>query len=311
MQRSEQFPVVLVIIGPTAVGKTELSLQLAERINGEIISMDSRLMYRGMDIGTAKPSPAELARVKHHLINVADPDTTWSLAVYRKMALEKIDQIHAERKIPILVGGTGQYIRALMEGWVIPAQKPDELMRKVLEQWGLEIGPQVLHQKLTLLDPHAAMGIEPNNLRRTVRALEVILKTGKKFSEQREKDPPRLKFWLIGLSRPRVELYQRVDERIDKMFDDGFVDEVKGLIQKGYSANLPPFSAIGYREVCGVIAGELSEEEAKKRMKRETREFIRRQANWFKPDDPQIHWYSMEPYPLEAILSDLRVANIL
>lgn len=311
MPSSESFPYVLVIIGPTAVGKTELSLRLAEKVNGEIISMDSRLIYRGMDIGTAKPSHEELSRVPHHLIDVANPDETWSLALYRKMALEKIDLLRQNGKIPILVGGTGQYIRALIEGWVIPPQKPDETMRKILEEWGHEVGPQVLHEKLSILDPLAANMIEPNNLRRTVRALEVIFNTGKKFSEQREKDPPKLNFWLIGLNRPRAELYQRVDGRIEKMFADGFVNEVQQLLDKGYSADLPPFSAIGYREVCLVIAGELTEEEAKIRMKKGTREFIRRQANWFKLEDPQIHWYAMESDPMKEILHDLRIANVV
>ena len=311
MPISSSNPIVLVIIGPTAVGKTELSLRLAEVLHGEIISMDSRLIYRGMNIGTAKPTSFELGRVRHHLVDVADPDETWSLALYRKTALEKIAEIHANGKMPILVGGTGQYIRALMEGWIIPQQKPDEKLRCILEEWGRQIGPGALHEKLGLLDPEAARGIDPSNLRRTVRALEVILKTGKKFSSQREKNPPQLDFYLIGLTRPRAELYQRVDARIEQMFSEGLVEEVRGLLNQGYTADLPPFSAIGYREVCQILNGEITEEEAKTRMKKNTREFIRRQANWFKPGDEQIHWYAMDQDPLDAILSDLRIANLL
>ena len=309
MLKSNKPPRVIVIVGPTAVGKTELSLRLAERIDGEIISMDSRLIYRGMDIGTAKPSPEERGRVPHHMIDLADPAENWSLALFRKRALQEIDDVLTRGKVPILVGGTGQYVRALLEGWAIPSQKPDETMRNILEAWGREIGVRALHDRLTLLDPLAASGIEPGNLRRTVRALEVILKTGHRFSEQRQKQAPGYEFILIGLTRPRTELYLRVDERIEKMFSDGLVEEVKALLSKGYSEKDPPLSAIGYREVIEVIRGEKSLEDAKIEMRRKSREFIRRQANWFKMDDDTIHWYEMNPDPLEAILSELRIAN--
>lgn len=299
----------MVIVGPTAVGKTELSLRLAERIDGEIISMDSRLIYRGMDIGTAKPTKAEQARVPHHMIDLVEPDENWSLALFRKQALREIEGVLERGHVPILVGGTGQYVRALMEGWVIPSQRPDEKLRNKLEEWGREIGAPALHDRLAVLDADAAAVIEPSNLRRSVRALEVIFKTGMKFSSQRQKEAPDYEFMLVGLNRPRAELYQRVDERIEKMFVDGLVEEVQNLLAKGYSEANPPLSAIGYREVIDVIRGNMTLEDAKVQMRRKTREFIRRQANWFKTSDENIHWYEMQPDPLERILTNMRIAN--
>lgn len=311
MSKSPEYQCVLVIVGPTAVGKTELSLRLAEALNGEIVSMDSRLIYRGMDIGTAKPSQSELARVPHRMIDIAEPDEIWSLALFRRQVLQEIDAIQARSHTVLLVGGTGQYVRALMEGWEIPSQKPDYAMRAVLEVWGNEIGSPELHRRLSLVDPEAAESIEPNNLRRVVRAFEVILKTGRKFSIQQTRNPPNLNFWIIGLERPREELYKRVDERIEAMFDCGLVDEVKALLARGYGPQNPSLSAIGYREVIQVLQGEINLEEAGILMRRKTREFIRRQANWFKKTDEQIHWYAMTPDPLEQILADLRIANIV
>mgnify|MGYP005818701431 CR=1 FL=1 len=304
-------PLVLVIVGPTGVGKTELSLRLAERLDAEIVSMDSRLVYRGMDIGTAKPGRQEMQRVRHHMIDLANPDEVWSLALFRKHALQAIEDIQSRGKVPILVGGTGQYIRALMEGWVIPSQEPDPALRHCLEEWGREIGSKGLHDRLTILDGEAARQIDASNQRRIVRALEVIFKTGRKFSAQQVKAAPDLQFYTIGLSRPRDELYRRVDERIDQMFERGLLDEVRQLLAKGYSEKNPPFSAIGYLEAIEVLEGGMSVEGAKVAMKRKTREFIRRQANWFKSGDTAIHWYAMEPDPLEGILNDLRIANII
>lgn len=298
---------VLILVGPTAVGKTELAIRLAERVNGEIVSADSRLLYRGMDIGTAKPPQAEMARVPHHLIDLANPDEIWSLAVYQKSILATIKEIHNRDGLPIVAGGTGQYIRALMEGWVIPSMKPHPQLREVLESWGHEIGAEKLHQKLSLIDPEAAKKIDANNLRRIVRALEVIFGTGELFSIQKEKIPFDLDFKMVGLSRPREELYARVDERIEKMFDDGFVDEVQHLLNMGYSKGLPTLSAIGYREVIQFLDGEITLEESKVMMKRKTREFIRRQANWFKPSDPNIEWFEMTPDPFEKIIRSIHL----
>jgi len=297
---------VLVIVGATAVGKTETALRVAERLGGEIISADSRLLYRGMDIGTAKPTLEERKRVKHHLIDLAEPDEVWSLALFQKELINKIHEISDAGKLPIVTGGTGQYIRSLVEGWVIPTVKPDHQLRAVLESWGREIGSEELHKKVSLLDAEAARKIDPQNLRRLVRALEVIFSSGEPFSSQKERAEQPLEFKLIGLTRPRPELYARVDARIEQMFAIGFEDEVRALISKGYSPELPTLSAIGYREVIQVIQGKSSLEEVKQTMRRKTREFIRRQTNWFKPDDPLIEWFEMTPDPLDGIIRSVQ-----
>lgn len=302
---------VLVIVGPTAVGKTDLAIELAKVVNGEIISADSRLFYRGMDIGTAKPTIMQRKIVKHYLIDVADPNEIWSLSVFQKRANESIKAIQENGKVAILVGGTGQYVRAIIEGWLIPPQKPDEEFRKYIEAWGKQIGAESLHQKLSLIDPVAAQKIDPENLRRSIRAFEVIFSTGKLFSEQRRKEKPEQKFWVIGLNRPRPELYARIDLRIENMFANGLIEETQKLLMRGIALNSPNLSAIGYQEVCGYLAGEITLEEAKDKMKKKTREFVRRQANWFKPNDINIHWYEMNEVTLPKIIKDLRVANII
>lgn len=285
-------PLVL-LIGPTAVGKTELAIQLAQKLNGEIVSADSRLFYRGMDIGTAKPTRDEQARAPHHLIDIANPDEILSLAVFQQKAQVAIADIHARNKLPFLVGGTGQYIRAVTEGWNPPEVVPDERLRNVLEKMKDERGGDWLHAKLRSLDPVSADNIDFRNARRTIRALEVILTTGKRFSAQRGQVDSPYSLLTIGLIRPRAELYARIDARIESMFASGLMDEVKGLLAKGYSEELPTMSAIGYRECVGVVKGRLTEEQAKAEMRRVTRIFVRRQANWFKSSDSNIHWFEM------------------
>ena len=299
-------PFLILIVGPTAVGKTEFAIQLAERLNGEIVSADSRLFYRGMDIGTAKPSREEQARVPHHLIDIANPDEILSLAIFQQKAREAIEGVHTRNKIPFLVGGTGQYIRAVTEGWTPPKVEPDERLRKELERLKEEKGLEWLHDKLKSLDPAAAEKIDARNYRRTVRALEVIMTTGKKFSEQRGQSESPYHLIAIGLTRPRVELYERVDGRIESMFANGFIDEVKGLLSNGYSPTLPTMSAIGYRECVRIIEGEITLEEAKQLIRRATRVFVRRQANWFKESDPNIHWFKVEDGVVEEIESYIR-----
>ena len=282
---------LILLIGPTAVGKTELAIRLAETLNGEIVSADSRLFYRGMDIGTAKPTREEQARVPHHLIDIANPDEILSLAVFQQKAREAIADIHARNKMPFLVGGTGQYVRAVTEGWTPPEVQPDERLRAALERMKDEKGKEWLYAKLNLLDPDVAAKIDARNVRRTIRALEVIFTTGRKFSEQRGQSDSPYSLLTIGLKRPRPELYARIDERIESMFANGFVEEVKGLLAKGYSEDLPTMSAIGYRECVRVVKGQLSTEQAKGEMRRVTRVFGRRQANWFKESDENIHWF--------------------
>src|SRR6266498_27597 len=271
--QSNKSPLIL-IVGPTAVGKTELAIQLAERLKGEIVSADSRLFYRSMDIGTAKPTREEQARVPHHLIDIANPDEILSLAVFQHKAHEAIADIHTRSKIPFLVGGTGQYVRAVTEGWSPPEVKPDEALRNELEKMKEERGIYWLHDKLNSLDPEAAEKIDARNFRRTIRALEVIMTTGRKFSAQRGQSQSPYRLITIGLTRPRPELYERLDQRIDLMFASGFLEEVKGLLAKGYSLSLPTMSAIGYRECIQVINGELNEEQAKTEIRRITRIFV-------------------------------------
>lgn len=289
--KQSQRPPLIVILGPTAVGKTSVSIELAHRLDGEIVSADSRLLYRGMDIGTAKPTEDEIKDVPHHLIDVADPDENWSLAIYQRMAYRVIDEIHSREKLPFLVGGTGQYIRAIIEGWRIPRQKPDFYLRETLETWAEEIGNEALHRRLMVLDPEAAGQIDYRNLRRTIRALEVILKSGERFSDLRRKQKCPYRPIILGIERPRDALYERVDQRIDQMLDEGLVDEVRTLLDKGYSPDLPTLSAIGYAEIIQYLRGEIDFEEAVTLIRRNTRTFVRRQANWFKSDDPRIEWF--------------------
>lgn len=290
MPSDSRAPLIL-IIGPTAVGKTELAIRLAKALNGEIVSADSRLFYRGMDIGTAKPTREEMQSIPHHLIDIANPDETLSLTVFQQMAAEIIADIHARGKLPFLVGGTGQYIRAVTEGWKPPEATPNEVLRSILEKTAGELGGYWLHDRLKILDEDAAKNIDARNIRRTIRALEVILTTGRKFSTQRGSGGSPYNLISIGLTRPRAELYQRVDERIENMFSNGLLREVKDLLRQGYSPTLPSMSAIGYRECIRVVHAEWSVEQAKAEMRRLTRVFIRRQANWFKESDSAIHWF--------------------
>ncbi len=292
---------LVVILGPTAVGKTEIAISIAERVHGEIISADSRLLYRGMDIGTAKPSVADQMRVRHHLIDVAEPNEIWSLVKYQKAARNAAAEILSSGALPLLVGGTGQYIRAVFEDWSPPSVKPNQRMRQALENWGNEISALGLHQRLSVLDPIASNKIEPNNLRRSIRALEVIFSTGRRFSELRKRGTPVYNLLQLGIRRPRTELYERIDTRIDAMLANGFVDEVQDLLDHGYRANLASMSAIGYYEISAYLAGRATLEEAVTLVKRKTRQYVRRQANWFKSNDPGIQWFDFG----ETIVDDL------
>jgi tRNA dimethylallyltransferase len=276
-------------------------------MNGEIVSADSRLFYRGMDIGTAKPTPEERRSVPHHLIDVADPGTTWSLALFQQAAAASIAAIHARGHLPMLVGGTGQYIHAVTHGWTPPVTSPDAHLRAELEAQADEKGYLALHSELKKLDPAAAEKIDPRNVRRTIRALEVIRLTGKKFSEQRGKTESPYRLLTIGLTRPRPELYARVDARIESMFAAGLLDEVQRLLDSGCSPELPTMSAIGYRECLDVLAGRMDVEQAKIEMRRLTRIFVRRQANWFKLEDPSIHWFEVGRMQVDDIEEIIRI----
>jgi tRNA dimethylallyltransferase len=288
------------------VGKTKLALELAQLLTGEIISADSRYLYRGADIGTAKPSLEERAVVLHHLIDVADPDQPWSLAEYSTAVTQLITEINQRKHLPVLVGGTGQYIFSILEGWSIPRGAADPELRAKLEATAEQIGGAALYQQLKEVDPLAASQIDPRNVRRVIRALEVTLTSGQPFSAQRLKSPPNYQVFIVGLTLPRVELYRRIDARVDSMFAAGWVAEVQTLVAKGYEWSLPAMSAIGYQQIGQYLRGEMTLEEAIRSIKHTTRVFVRRQANWFKATDPRIHWYDARSVDPAALASDLQ-----
>lgn len=305
IEQGKRLPPLVMILGPTAVGKTDIAIRIAEQVHGEIISADSRLFYRGMDIGTAKPSVADRMRVRHHLIDVAEPNEIWSLVKYQKAARHAAAEIFSSGAVPLLVGGTGQYIRAVVEDWSPPSVIPDQRMRQVLENWADEISALGLHQRLSILDLTAAKKIEPNNLRRSIRALEVIFSTGRRFSELRKRGTPVYDCLQLGIRRPRTELFERIDTRIDAMLANGFIGEVQALLDQGYTEDLPSMSAIGYYEISAYLAGRVTLEEAVILVKRRTRKYVRRQANWFKANDPGIQWFNFSDTIVDDLVSEI------
>jgi len=282
---------LIAILGPTGVGKTTISLGFAERHKGEIVSADSRLVYHGMDIGTAKPTPAEQMRVRHHLIDVVEPADDWNLAKYQSGAGEAIDNIHVRGKIPFLVGGTGQYIIAVLEGWTPPPKSQDVGFRTSLEQQAKETGYEILHRQLEDIDPIAAERIDARNVRRVIRALEIYHVTGLPPSQLRSKSPPDFDVLKIGLTLPRDQLYARIDARIEEMMEAGWLDEVETLLSLNIPQGAPSMSAIGYAQLAEYLQGKVELDEALAETRRLTRQFVRRQANWFKPEDPSINWF--------------------
>jgi tRNA dimethylallyltransferase len=298
---SQPSPLV-VLLGATAVGKTALSLSLATALNGEIVSADSRLVYTGMDIGVAKPTPVERIQVPHHLLDLVRPDQTLSLAVYQALAYAAIDDILERGKRPFLVGGTGQYISAVIEGWRIPEVKPDFALRQELERFAAEHGPQALHDRLRQHDTAAAEAIHPNNVRRVVRALEVCLVSGIPISVLQRKVPPPYRILQVGLTRPREDLQRRIDLRIDQMLQAGLIEEVRGLLDAGYARRLPAMTGLGYAQLSAYLAGETSLEDAIQAIRRETRDFARRQEVWFRKYNRDARWFDMTIDDPEAIL---------
>jgi tRNA dimethylallyltransferase len=292
MNKTREKP-LLIIVGPTAVGKTALSLHLAKRLGGEVVSADSRLFYRGMDIGTAKPTTQERSEVSHHLIDIAEPDETVGLAQFKQLAEETISDIHARLRLPILVGGTGQYVRAIVEGWNPPAVPPVPTLRAELEEKARRQGPQALHDQLNELDPDAANLIDARNVRRVIRALEVCLVTGKPFSGQRTRTPPPYSMLTVGLTMDRTALYARADSRVDKMMEHGLAHEVEMLIRAGYGWELPAMSGLGYIQFRQHFDGDATLEDVAEEIKRATHSFIRRQYNWFRLSDPRITWFDV------------------
>ena len=281
---------LLAIVGPTAVGKSALALMLADHFDGEIVSVDSRKVYRKMDIGTAKPSTEDLSATPHHLIDVVEPNEPYSLALFLKQAASAIDRVHSRGRLPVLAGGTGQYVRALLEGWQVPSIPPDPALRRRLEDRARSEGARALHSELARTDPAAAVRVDPRNVRRVVRALEVSLLRGETSSDPR-KAAPRYRTMTIGLTQSREALYQRIDDRVDRMMASGWIDEVRGLLDMGYSQDLPSMSGVGYGELAMHLTGILPIEDAVRRTKYRTHRFARNQYAWFRLDDPVIRWF--------------------
>lgn len=286
------YPPLIVLLGPTAVGKTELSLRLCEAFNGEVVGADSRQIYRFMDIGTAKPSLAERQRVRHHLIDIRDPDQTLTLAEYQQLAYQTIDAIHQRGRIPFLVGGTALYIRAVVQGLRIPEVPPDPALRAKLEAELAQTGVGALFQRLQTLDPATAAVIDAQNPRRVLRALEIVLLTGKSKVELEGAFPPAYRIEQIGLDRPRDELYHRIDQRVDAMIAHGLVAETQRLLAAGYQPPLPSISSLGYREIIAHLAGEITLATAVERIKHETHRFVRHQYTSFRKMS-DIHWFDL------------------
>lgn len=280
---------LVAVVGPTAVGKTALAVALGPRVNAEVVSADSRQLYRHMDIGTAKPTPQERAAVPHHLLDVADPDATVSLAQYLRLARAAIADIAARGQVPFLVGGTGQYVRALLQGWQTPEVPPDPELRAALEQQAA-IDPEAAWARLLRLDPDVAAFIDPRNVRRVVRALEVTLKSGRPFSEQRRAVAPSYRVLQLGLTLEREALYARADARVTAMLEAGLRDELAALLAAGYDWTLPALSGLGYGQFRPYFEGNATVDEVAERIRLDTHDFIRRQYAWFSLKDPAIHW---------------------
>jgi tRNA dimethylallyltransferase len=277
---------LIAIVGSTATGKTALAIELARAFDGEIVSADSRQVYRFMDIGTAKPTAGEQAMARHHLIDVVNPGEPFGLGTWVDQAAIALQAIWSRDGLPLVVGGTGQYVWALLEGWRVPRVAPQLDLRRELEKRP----PEELLQQLREVDPEAESYIDPHNLRRVIRALEVHSVTGKSLSHWRTREPPQFEFLTIGVKLPRDKLYNRIDARVDRMFEAGLVDEVASLRARGYNCDLPAMSGIGYREVCEYLNGSRSLDSAIQGTKMATHRLARHQNSWFKLSDKRILW---------------------
>jgi tRNA dimethylallyltransferase len=282
---------MIAIVGPTAVGKSELALHLAQHFPIEIISADSRQVYRYMDIGTNKPTPAERESVPHHVIDVVEPDGDFSLAMYNQLAIEALKAIQQKGKLALLVGGSGLYVWSLVEGWKIPQVLPDQKRRRQLEARAEQEGSHSLYRELQDIDPVAATKINPNNIRRIIRALEIYHKTGQRPSQLQRKEAPGFPILVIGLTRERSRLYRKIDWRVDKMIQMGLVEEVEQLLKKGYSPSLPSMSGIGYKQIGQFLRGEMTLPQAIDTIKYETHRLARHQYAWFRLGDSRIRWF--------------------
>jgi tRNA dimethylallyltransferase len=297
-------PKIVIVLGPTAAGKSEIALRLAETVSGEIVNADSQQVYRHMDIGTGKPSKADRERVRHHLIDIVAPNEEFNAALFRRLATESIGQIHARERKVIVCGGTGLYLRALTHGlFEGPGQDPD--VRNALEQEIANRGLAVLYERLEKIDPTVGATIHRNDRQRIIRALEVYQLTGRPLSEwQKEHGFQEQPFDIlkIGLLRERAELYALINHRSEQMIQDGLLDEVRGLVTLGFSLDLKPLRSVGYRQMGQVLRGIQSMQDALEEMKQETRHLAKRQLTWFRRDE-EIRWFHPEKQQREILQS--------
>lgn len=284
---------LLVIIGPTAVGKTKLSIEMAKRYNGEIISGDSMQIYRSMDIGTAKIKPEEMEGIPHHLIDIKNPDESFSVAEFQQLVRERISDITSKGKLPIIVGGTGLYIQSVIYDYQFSEAPADEAFRLQLEERAKEIGNVALHEELTKVDPESASQIHPNNVRRVIRALEIFHCTGKIMSDYQNNQQPDLLYEtaLIGLTMERDKLYERINMRVDIMIAEGLLDEVSMLYKHGLR-DCQSIQAIGYKEIYDYLDGKVSLEIAVENLKQNSRRYAKRQLTWFR-NKMEVKWFDM------------------
>lgn len=283
---------LIAIVGPTATGKSDVAIELAKRIGGEVVSADSMQIYKGMNIGTAKVTAAEMQGVPHYLIDIVEPAEPYSVAEYQRLAREIIDDISQRGKIPILVGGTGLYVRSVIDKLEFPSGEISSEVRKQLEERARVEGPDVLYKELIEKDPAAADIVHPNNVRRVIRALEVIELTGRPFSSYHGEWKSREALYdleMFGLTMDREQLRERINRRVDNMIEAGLLDEVKSLVEHGYERFLTSQQAIGYKELIGYLNGETPLEEAIETIKARTRQYAKRQLTWFRAD-PRVHW---------------------
>lgn len=298
---------LLVIAGPTAVGKTAISIKLASELKGEIISADSMQIYRKMNIGTAKIQEEEMKGIRHHLIDIVDPDQTFSVAKYQKMVDNLIPQIADRGNLPIIVGGTGLYIKSVVEGFLFPEMEKDPAYRDSLEDLARKEGNDYLHNKLMEVDPHLARKLHPNDLRRIIRGLEVYHQTGKTityFKKLQEEKPDRYHTLKIGLTRKREDLYSRINQRVDLMIKEGLIEEVKELLQFGYNPSHTAMQGLGYKELAAYLAGNYPLDEAVRILKRDTRHYAKRQLTWFRRDN-DYHWFNLTNLEQNKVIDDI------
>ncbi|KRQ87024.1 tRNA dimethylallyltransferase [Caloramator mitchellensis] len=289
---------IVIIAGPTASGKTKLGIELAKRINGEVVSADSMQIYKYMDIGSAKPTTEEMQGIPHHMIDVVTPDVEFSVAMYRKMAVECIDDIIKRGKIPIVVGGTGLYINSLIYPLDFTETSRDEDYRLYLENLAKEKGNAYVHEMLKEVDNESYIRLHPNDLKRIIRALEVYKNTGKPISEYQRESKLRdvdFNFAFICLTMDRAKLYDRINKRVDIMFEMGLVDEVKRLKDMGYTRNMTSMQGIGYKEVFDYLDGYFTLDEIKEYIKQSTRRYAKRQLTWYRRED-RIYWVNLDEY---------------